>query len=1049
VTWADASGFVGREGELRQFSMLLDGLMAGVGTTVLVSGEGGMGKTRLCEELTSLARQRGTGVAWSACWEGGGFPPFWPLRQLLDQCGAELTLTASAGDSPDLARAELFASVADALRSVTRAQPWLFVLDDAQWADAATIQLVTHIAPFLRSLPALLVVTVRESDDRFPVLSVDLRRHARSIRLAGLTFDELGSLVETVTSTRPTAAVTASLHRVTGGNPLFAGELARRLHERGRIDDLAHAVTIPVPPTVRAVLDEQLGDLSPACREILAVGALIGAEFPVDLVDEVAVRDRREVLRVIDEGRSSRVLVDAGVGRYAFSHPLLRSVVFDDIGIAERVSLHFRIAEALEAAASRGQDVDLAALSFHYLNAAPGGSTGKAVHYAQLAAGAAMSVLGYEDAVELYDRALTASQLDSQGANITSLLLGAGEARAACADTEGARQAFLDAADRARRSGDWPALAAAALGLGGNGFEVPLFDAEQIELLEVALGSLANEDLALRARVCARLSVALSLSGHDQRRAELSDEAVRLAERSGDQAALAEALAARCDAHAGPAHVALRAEAAGDIVRLGQARGDRGTELLGRRLRLVAALERGEVIEVDAEALAFERVADTLRQPRYQWYVKLWRAMRAVMCGDIAGQQALADEAERLGHAVGSVNCEILLLAHRWFASLEAGEVETALSQLDALAPSGTFAEMGPQMVPVEAGRRLLAGYPDEARAALDVTAAEIQAAKPDAEWLTMVAQVADVCFRLGGHPLVPWLYDTLLAFADLWSVDGIGAYAHGPVHRQLGLLAALLGRESDADAHFEAALAGNRRAGAHLLIARTLLDRGMALAEPDTLRAAQRVYRQLGIGRRCDEIDALLTQQSTTIRTKPQRNLFRRDGDVWTIAFDGRQVSVRDAKGHGDLSRLLAQPGREIAALDLAAPAGSGVPGGAGLGLSVDHAARAAYKARLLELEAELDDADARSDLGRSDHLHLERDALIQQLASAYGLGGRPRRSGEPSERARTAVTARLRDAIRRIGELHPELGRHLSRSVRTGTFCSYDPDPPVMWEL
>ena len=143
----------------------------------------------------------------------------------------------------------------------------------------------------------------------------------------------------------------------------------------------------------------------------------------------------------------------------------------------------------------------------------------------------------------------------------------------------------------------------------------------------------------------------------------------------------------------------------------------------------------------------------------------------------------------------------------------------------------------------------------------------------------------------------------------------------------------------------------------------------------------------------------------------------------------------------------LLAQPGREVAALDLAAGADHLVQGDQGERL--DGRARAAYKARLIELDAELDDADIASDIERSARVKAERDALIAELASAYGLSGRPRRGGDPAERARTAVTARIRDAIRRISVVHPELGRHLARSVRTGTFCSYDPDRPVRWEL
>jgi len=147
------------------------------------------------------------------------------------------------------------------------------------------------------------------------------------------------------------------------------------------------------------------------------------------------------------------------------------------------------------------------------------------------------------------------------------------------------------------------------------------------------------------------------------------------------------------------------------------------------------------------------------------------------------------------------------------------------------------------------------------------------------------------------------------------------------------------------------------------------------------------------------------------------------------------------------DLARLLAQPGREIPALDLMS---DGAPTISSAGIeAIDAKARAAYKRRLAELESELEDADASADIGRSERLLSERDALLAQLGGAYGIGGRPRVGGDSSGRARSAVTQRLRDALGRIARAHPEAGRHLRRSVRTGTFCVYEPDGPVNWNL
>ena len=113
-----------------------------------------------------------------------------------------------------------------------------------------------------------------------------------------------------------------------------------------------------------------------------------------------------------------------------------------------------------------------------------------------------------------------------------------------------------------------------------------------------------------------------------------------------------------------------------------------------------------------------------------------------------------------------------------------------------------------------------------------------------------------------------------------------------------------------------------------------------------------------------------------------------------------------------------------------------------------LDGTAVAAYRRRLLDIEEDLADADADHDTYRSEKLRIEQDFLIAQVTGAIGLGGRVRRSGDPTERARKAVTARIRDSIARITKVHPRLGRHLANAVRTGTWCSYQPEHPVHWE-
>jgi hypothetical protein len=176
--------------------------------------------------------------------------------------------------------------------------------------------------------------------------------------------------------------------------------------------------------------------------------------------------------------------------------------------------------------------------------------------------------------------------------------------------------------------------------------------------------------------------------------------------------------------------------------------------------------------------------------------------------------------------------------------------------------------------------------------------------------------------------------------------------------------------------------------------------------------------------------------------------NLFRPEGELWTLAFGGDTVHMPDLKGLHDLARLLASPGQELHCLDLAG-APDGVPAQGHAGEVLDDEARAAYKQRITELREELELAQAANDGVRAERAREELDAVGDALSSAYGLGGRARRSGDQAERARSAVTWRIRSAISRVDAIHPALGRHLRNSVRTGTFCAYMPEQPVSWQL
>jgi uncharacterized membrane protein len=186
----------------------------------------------------------------------------------------------------------------------------------------------------------------------------------------------------------------------------------------------------------------------------------------------------------------------------------------------------------------------------------------------------------------------------------------------------------------------------------------------------------------------------------------------------------------------------------------------------------------------------------------------------------------------------------------------------------------------------------------------------------------------------------------------------------------------------------------------------------------------------------------------------------FQREGDFWTIAYEGQCLRLKDAKGLQYIAHLLRHTGREFHALELAAGAeadhpvarDAGVeiaPGLGDAGEILDPQARSDYRQRVEELRSELEEATRWGDAGRADKLGQEIDFLTEELSAAFGLGGRARKAGDVADRARKAVTSRIRDTIARIGKEHPALGLHLENAIRTGVFCSYRPDRSPEWQL
>lgn len=1050
---------VGRKRELAEARAAIEAALAGTGGLVVVTGEAGIGKTRLVDEVTRRLAAR---TLWGACWSGPGTPAFWPWTTVLRDGAAVTGLDPGEDLAPVLGRAEttngpgqqlrlrLFDRVASFLGAVAERQPLLVVMEDLHFADEASLDLLRFLATALRRQPVAILGTFRYPDlePGLPLANAltEVIRAARTIPLFGLDEPEVGELISATTGSAPGREVAARVRDRTDGNPLFVTEVAKLLASQGNLD----TEHIPIPPSVQQVIGHRLSYISGESLDVLAWGSVVGQVFTVPLLAHVMDASQQRIADLLDEAfAAGLVQPSAALGEFGFTHALVHDVLYAGIPVAVRRARHRQVAEAIESVAD--EDLDhVAKLADHYVLALPDADAARALDYTRRAGRRALQMLAYEDAARRFARAVEIADMAVVDEAVrVETLLDLGEARMRAADWPGATAVYEEVAQSARRRNRPDELARAALGLGAgpSGFEVRLFDRRQIDLLREALDRLDDSHAELQAWVLARLSVAESYLVETGVRVERSRQAVDKARRLGDPKPLAYALSSLCDALDGPAHTEERLQLADEMVRLGRDAQDPESELLGRRFRVVALMESGDLGGVRAEADAFAVTAGQLHWPLVEWYPLLWRATLGLVDGRLDEVDGLVREIDDIGRRGGSVNAAMLADLLRLQLLLERGRPTDAY---EALRPFLDDPEGGPN---AEAWRALpLArmGRRAEATAVIDRLAAAGFPLVVDAAWLEVIAGVADACAQLGHRDAAQQLLPIISPYADRFATGAIGAICFGSMRRHLGLLAHCAGDLDEADAHFRRALQANRRAGATLVIAHTQRQHAALLREragagddaeaEAMLTEANETYRQLG-----------LDHWMAVERPPAEDAVFRRDGEVWIVGYQGRQVRIRDVKGMAVLARLLAEPGREFHVLDLGSPQGHAGPAlpSSDTGEVIDAQARQAYQRRLTDLEAEIDDAASSGDTGRAERAQAEREALVEQLTAAYGLGGRVRRANDPVERARSTITKQIHSAIARLDTAHPALARHLTNSVSTGRYCRYAPERRITWSL
>lgn len=1039
---------IGRDRLASVLDQQLAALTEGGGRSLMLVGEPGIGKTRLLDELAARARRRGYTVSWGRCVENSALvEPYGPWRSVLRPLGLPVPAMNRSAAWP--------ADLVDRLAAAAAVTPLVVCLDDLQWADEGSLRLLHAAIAGTADAAVLLAgsrrIDLEDGDPRTADLLAALPSSMVRMTVEALGPDQVGEFVSALTGCPVTPDLLDRVVQRTGGNPFFVREVTALLAESANGADTA------VPPGARDVLNRRLARLPARCREVLGVLSVLGEQATFDDVAAVCGTSDVAVRRQLDPAvRSGWIHTDPARRRMRFVHGLVRDCVYQGQSPETVAVRHRRVAQALEPTA--GPEV----LFWHWRLSSGADAGSKAAGYALAAGHAAKENLSYGPAAAFFGAALelrndTEPQNDAELQNaitahldVVAVLLELADALLRAGDGAGADQAWWKAAEAARRAHRPVELARAAIGFGAGtgGFEVRGHDPRQTGLLHDALDGLADSSPALRALVLARLSVSLGFEADPACRAGLASQSVSVAELSGDPNAQVQALAAVCDAHAGPADTATRTQASDRMLILARRARDTEGELLAHRFAVVAALEVGDFRTVDEHIAAFERLSTRLRQPQYQWYVPLWRGMRATMAGRLAEAAGYRAESQTIGEQARSFNAFLLNLSQRMTIDREHGDLTEVLAVYDDLLTGH---------IPVQARATLAALYADtgdlqRARATLaPLVLTGLSELPIDADWLSALSLLSRAAIACGDSDATRMLLRALVPFADRWVIDGIGASCWGIVAETIGRLATVLGEYQQATVHLDQAREAYAGCGA-LLLTSHALDASARLAlrrgDPDEARkdVAQCVAlrRQLGVAS-----EAAVQGGPTSVAAHADGAKLVHDGPTWALAWGGATAVLPDAKGLHDLGTLLANPGRPIHVLELASPEASAVPRPQAAQSVLDAPARAAYRRRLGQLEEEIAVAAGTGDLPRERHLTDERDFIARELAAALGLGGRSRLLGDPVERARKAVGMRIAASIARVDQVLPQLARHLRASLRTGRFCSYEPEHPIAWRL
>lgn len=1054
----------------------------GRGALCILSGEPGIGKTQLADEVAARAAADGCVVSWGRAWETGGASPYWPWVEALGPLGENgvivpprvrsllgIQVDAAMGEGtksdPARERFELFESVSGYLRSCARERPLLLVFDDLHGADVASLELLSFVARGLRGSRIAVLGTMRDAESRLPPVAdpiAQIAREGETLALTPLSVDDVAELIAGETGSA-NAAVALEMHRVTDGNPLFLREAIHAVNARPGEEPLEALREISGLGGVLSLVRNRLAGVDAATLELLDVVAVLGREAELAIVAEAAGKLASEARSLLEHARVRGLLLRRDRDRVAFSHVLVREALYWNLSPDRRSHFHGAVADALQrrldgrapSAGVVGEGL-ASAISHHRIAALPGGNPIEAVRAACRAAAQARRQLAYEEATRLLERALhLCDEYAVEDRERAEVAVALGWAATEAGKLEEGRQHFRNAAAMSRRLGDPRLLARSALGQGAE-YVLGEIRGELVDALRealVALESVSDPDaVRLRARLLARLAAALTPSGTPSEPLALARRALAMTEAESDARTRIDVDVGVGAALADFAPPTERIVVNERLLHGARVASDRVLELRALTRLCCDYLERGDAARADAAIAERAALADSIGHPRYRWQTPLLRSMQAMPNGRFDDCEANIAEARWLARETLDPNSKRCIEFHRFSMLLVAGRSdELALQEANAqrtlLSLSGNL-DLDAWLGAIVAAR---VGDRTRAKQALRGAGTERNMARMERVTLLEAAVLAD------DEDVCRALYATFEPSDDANACWGPFAFACAPpIACTLTFAAFALHLPEQARAHGERALQLAERMGADAHRAWVELTLGEGTLDASRLEFALMLGHKLGMPEVEQRAERALSSVGQSWTPGPGQTArpahsfaftLRRDGHDgdWIVERAGRSFRLKHMRGLAMLSELIDHANREVHALDLASERPEGdlrVRALGDAGEVIDKEARDAYKERLGELREELAEAEGFNDVSRVEKLQNEVESLERELRAAVDLFGRARRVGSAAERARISVQRRLRQAIKKIAEEDPELGRHLDWTVRTGTFCAYEPD-------